>query len=167
MLLAVDTYYFENKAKTVGLAFDDWEATAERHRYVETLEHVAEYVSGEFYKRELPCILSLMATYKLGAFEAIIVDGFVYLDDDGKMGLGGHLYKALGKTIPVIGVAKTDFISLKTNKKALLRGNSSKPLFITAIGVDLDLATEKIKIMNGDFRMPALLKKLDVLTKSP
>ncbi len=42
---------------------------------------------------------------------------------------------------------------------------SIKPLFITSIGIDLEEATKLIKNMNGQNRIPTLLKKLDTLTK--
>jgi exodeoxyribonuclease-5/deoxyribonuclease V len=165
MILALDTYYFEEEAKTVGLEFANWTDSVETNIYSETLKNVEEYTSGEFYKRELPCILSLMKRHNLKGYEAIIVDGFVYLDDDGKFGLGGYLYERLNREIPLIGVAKTNFFTINKNKKRLLRGESNKPLFITSIGMDLNDATERIKIMDGAFRIPTLLKKLDRLTR--
>ncbi len=38
-----------------------------------------------------------------------VIDGYVWLDDQGKKGLGARLYDALDAQIPVIGVAKTLF----------------------------------------------------------
>lgn len=165
MILALDTYYFENKAKTVALEFLDWSDINETACYFEILENIEEYKSGEFYKRELPCVLSIIKKFNLEDYEAIIIDGYVFVDNDSKLGLGGFLYEKLNKKIPVIGVAKTDFISLNNNKVSLLRGKSKNPLFISAIGINLNEATEKIKYMNGEFRIPTLLKKLDTLTK--
>jgi exodeoxyribonuclease-5/deoxyribonuclease V len=95
----------------------------------------------------------------------IIIDGFVYLDDNQKLGLGGHLYLQLQGKIPIIGVAKTNFATLEKNKRQLLRGSSMKPLYITSIGINLDYATELIKNMKGNNRIPTLLKTLDTLTK--
>ena len=165
MILALDTYYFEDKAKTVGLEFANWTDKIETNIYAETLENVVDYTSGEFYKRELPCILSLVERCNLKEYEVIIVDGYVYLDDAGKFGLGGYLYVSLYQEIPIIGVAKTNFFTINKNKKRLLRGESNKPLFITSIGIDLNDATERIRIMDGAFRIPTLLKKLDRLTR--
>lgn len=164
MILAFDTYYFDNQAKTVCLSFDNW--TDDKCKiYTETLDHVEDYISGEFYKRELPCILSLLRTIDYANVEAIIVDGFVFLDDNNKLGLGGHLYKELNATIPVIGVAKNNFATIEKYKSVLLRGESKKPLFITSIGIDIDTATKHIREMKGSFRVPTLLKYLDTLTK--
>lgn len=165
MIFALDTYYFDNKAKTVALGFSDWSNSIEKENYSEILENIEEYKSGEFYKRELPCILSLISKIDLKKIEFIIVDGYVFVDDNSKLGLGGFLYEELNKKIPIIGVAKTDFISLTKNKISLLRGKSKNPLFISSIGVELNEAVKRIKQMNGENRIPTLLKRLDKLTK--
>jgi deoxyinosine 3'endonuclease (endonuclease V) len=60
MILAFDTYYFDNKAKTVSICFDDWSDEENYKVETEVIENSEEYQSGEFYKRELPCILSLL-----------------------------------------------------------------------------------------------------------
>jgi deoxyribonuclease V len=165
MILAFDTYYFDNKAKTVCLEFENWSEDKNFKVHTEIIDNVSEYIPGEFYKRELPCIISLLNQIDLENIEAIIVDGFVYLDDDKKHGLGGHLYEKLNGKIPIIGVAKTNFASIEKDKKPLLRGDSAKPLFITSIGIDLEEAFQKVETMAGEFRMPTLLKELDRLTK--
>ncbi|OXA86637.1 endonuclease V [Flavobacterium hercynium] len=165
MLLAFDTYYFDGKAKTVCIEFNKWNDSNDYKVHSEIIDNIEEYIPGEFYRRELPCILSLLEKMKLKNIDAIIVDGYIYLDDDKKYGLGGHLYEKLNQKIPIIGVAKTNFASLNKDKKSLFRGDSKKPLFITAIGIDLDDAFEKVKSMAGEFRFPALLKELDRLTK--
>lgn len=165
MILAFDTYYFDNKAKTVSICFDNWSDEENYKVETEVIENSEEYQSGEFYKRELPCILSLLDKIKTQNVTTIIIDGFVYLDDNQKLGLGGHLYLQLQGKIPIIGVAKTNFATLEKNKRQLLRGSSMKPLYITSIGIDLDYATELIKNMKGNNRIPTLLKTLDTLTK--
>lgn len=166
MILAFDTYYFENKAKTVCLVFDNWNESDKFSTFTEILEDINEYIPGEFYKREMPCILSLFQNIHIPNIEAIIVDGFVFLDDHNKLGLGGHLYEALDCKIPVIGVAKTNFATITRNKMALCRGESKNPLYITSIGIDPEIATEKIRNMSGKYRIPTLLKELDRLTKT-
>ncbi len=95
MILAFDSYYFENKAKTVCLSFESWTEDKKFKVYSEIISDVEAYTSGEFYKRELPCILSLLKTLDYLKAEAIVVDGFVFLDDEEKLGLGGYLYKEL------------------------------------------------------------------------
>jgi hypothetical protein len=39
----------------------------------------------------------------------IILDGYVALDDHGKIELGGYLFEALEQKYPVIGIAKNGF----------------------------------------------------------
>ena len=120
---------------------------------------------GEFYKRELPCILELLKQTDLNHVEAIVVDGYVILDNNGKIGLGGHLFHALGGTIPVIGVAKTNFASNTRHVVRLLRGDSQRPLFVTAMGMDVLVAANHVRSMAGEFRMPTLLKEVDKISK--
>lgn len=165
MVLAFDTYYYENKAKTVCLSFKDWNLEENYKIFSETISQVEEYVSGEFYKRELPCILSLLSKIDLNDVDLIIIDGFVFLNDENKFGLGAYLYKTLDEKIPIIGVAKRDFASIEKNRRKIFRGVSKNPLFITSIGIDLNLASKKIEEMKGEYRIPNLLKELDKLTK--
>lgn len=165
MILAFDTYYYDNKAKTVCVQFENWTDSQPSMIYSEILEGVEEYVPGEFYRREMPCILSLLKSIPTEKLEVIIVDGFVVLDDNNKLGLGGHLYEQLEKKYPIVGVAKSNFAQIVNNKKAILRGDSKKPLYVTSLGIDIDTATENIKQMYGDYRLPDLLKLMDTLTK--
>ena len=163
MIIAFDTYYFEDKAKTVGLQFENWEDTEASEIFEEIITGISPYVSGEFYKRELPCILSLLKKIDLTYCKAIIIDGFVVLDDEGTLGLGGYLYHELKEQIPIIGVAKNNFAKINYKKRAVLRGESKKPLYITSKGIDIDIASEKIQQMTGTYRFPDLLKKVDAL----
>lgn len=161
MILAFDTYYFEDKAKTVAIEFNSWEDETITQIYEETISDIDEYIPGEFYKRELPCILSLLKQIDLTSCEAIIIDGFVVLDDEGHIGLGGYLYQSLEERVPIIGVAKNNYAKIVSLKRPVYRGESIKPLYITAKGLDLDKAAECIKQMKGEFRFPDLLKQVD------
>lgn len=163
MILAFDTFYIEDKAKTVCFKFDALETKLQI--YSEVIENKQDYISGEFYKKELPCIVSLMAQINLDDLEFIIIDGYVYLDDKMKKGLGAHLFIMLERRFPIIGVAKTNFATIEKLKSIILRGESKKPLYISSIGISLDVAAAFIKQMKGNFRIPDTLKKLDQYTK--
>lgn len=165
MILATDIYYFDDKAKAVAVAFERWTDEQPTQVFTCQLDQVAEYVPGEFYKRELPCILEVLKQPDLNQVEAIVVDGYVILDNKGKIGLGGHLFHALGGTIPVIGVAKTNFASNTRQVVEVLRGNSQRPLFVTAMGMDVSEAANHIHSMAGTFRLPTLLKEVDKISK--
>lgn len=162
MKLALDVYYYEDKAKTVGLLFQDWE-DKEQINIVEHFSYnIADYESGSFYKRELPCILGLLESLDLSEIDTIIIDGYVYLNEH-KKGLGLHLYERLPPHINIIGVAKKSFIDADAIK--VLRGESNNPLYITSVGIDPAIAAECIKKMDGNYRMPTLLKLLDQETR--
>ncbi len=45
------------------------------------------------------------------------------------------------------------------------RRESKKPLFITAAGIDLDYAAAGVEQMAGAYRIPDLLKRVDMLSK--
>ncbi len=165
MILAFDTYYFHNKAKTVCVSFENWSDESPKKVDLETLEGIADYEPGAFYKRELPCILSLLKRFDLNEVELIIVDGYVVLDDEGKLGLGGHLFEKLNQEIPVIGVAKSKFNANNLHSKELLRGSSKNPLYISSNGIEIGRAFECIKYMHGNHRIPTLLQILDTKTK--
>ena len=163
MILAFDTFYKEHTATTVAIAFDHWQAETPLNVYEETLNGVDVYIPGQFYKRELPCILSLLQQIDYASCEAIIVDGYVQLDDTGSKGLGAHLYDALNGKIPIIGVAKNKFSGIQTLQEAVFRGSSNKALHITSMGIDLARAANHIREMHGNFRFPTLLKLVDAL----
>lgn len=124
---------------------------------------VEPYVPGQFYRRELPCLLAVLK--KSGAeFSSVVIDGYVWLDAGGVPGLGAHLFEALGKKIPVVGVAKTRFEGAAPAE--ITRGSSRQPLFITAAGMELPLAASRIQSMHGPHRIPTLLKRADQLCRA-
>lgn len=165
MIYAFDTYYYKDYANTICIAFDDWSSENEAQVFREKTEITSEYESGAFYKRELPCILSLLKKINLKEGDLIIVDGYVTLDNDGKIGLGGYLYDSLEQKFPVIGIAKNDFNSPDFQRRIICRGESKTPIFLTAKGIDVDIVHPKVENMHGNFRIPTLLKKLDQLTR--
>ncbi len=165
MKVAFDVYYFDDKAKTVALCFEEWTDETPSKIFSEIITGVEEYQPGQFYKRELPCLISLLKQIDIDKISEIIVDSFVILDDTGKYGLGGYLFEYLNKKIPVIGVAKSNFCPNKTLKRAIYRGESKKPLYVSALGIDLNIAAEHILNMAGKYRIPTLLKQVDALTR--
>lgn len=167
MLVCVDVDYRERSAGTNAVAaavvFGDWstpEATGEYLRHIET---VAPYVPGKFYTRELPCVLAVLSQVR-EPLDTVIIDGHVYLDSEHKPGLGAYVYDALEQRIPVIGVAKNRFRD-ETHAIELLRGDSQRPLFVTAAGMEPERAAAEIARMHGAHRMPTLLKRVDRLCR--
>jgi len=165
MLLALDVHYKETYAKSVGVLFNTTDHTS-KNTIVEVINEVEEYVPGQFYKRELPCLLKVIEKVDLSAIDAIIVDGHVYVDNDYSLGLGGYLYEALNKQIPIIGVAKRSFYTTEKVSKEVSKGQSKNPLYVSAIGMDLKNAIAIVSRLHGEHRIPTLLKLLDNVTKS-
>ncbi|MEV0136586.1 endonuclease V [Dactylosporangium sp. NPDC050688] len=124
------------------------------------LDEVAPYEPGAFYKRELPAVHALLDP--LPPLELLIVDGYVDLDPAGRPGLGAHVHDEL--RIPVVGVAKTAFLSA-THAVPVLRGGATRPLFVTAAGVPLAEAAAMVAAMAGGFRLPDALRRVDALAR--
>lgn len=164
MIIAIDVDYRDTKANAAGILFKNWHDEESYKEYSIQLDKIKEYVSGQFYKRELPCITTLLKTVDED-ITTIVIDGFVWLDDLYKKGLGAYLYQKLNKTIPVIGVAKKSFYSLGNNHRVIFRGESKSALFVTSGGIDLDLAAKNILNMAGEHRIPKLLKRADSLCR--
>jgi deoxyribonuclease V len=59
MIAVIDIHYKETYAKAVCVVCD-WTAATPTHVYTAKITEVAPYISGEFYKRELPCILKVL-----------------------------------------------------------------------------------------------------------
>lgn len=165
MIYAFDTYYYEDYANTVCIAFEDWTSDREIEVFTEQTPISSGYESGAFYKRELPCIVSLLNKMVLKKEDIIIVDGYVTLDNEGKIGLGGYLYEALQEKYPIVGIAKNEFATPDFQRRSVLRGNSKTPLFVTAKGIDVDQIKRDVERMHGPYRIPTLLKKLDQLSR--
>ncbi|RJX39916.1 endonuclease V [Paenibacillus pinisoli] len=165
MIIAIDVYYEEHRAKAVGVIFQHWDDAEPHEVIVAYIDNPLDYEPGAFYKRELPCIQELLKLADIDRIHAIVVDGYVYLDNEKKPGLGHYVYTAYSGKIPVIGVAKTAFHDNEAHVQKIYRGNSSKPLFITAVGMELGRAAAHIQSMCGAYRFPHLLKLLDRHTK--
>ncbi|WP_379358323.1 MULTISPECIES: endonuclease V [unclassified Paenibacillus] len=165
IIIAVDVYYEEHMAKAVGVIFQHWENAKPLDIVTSYTENPHDYEPGLFYKRELPCIQELLKLTDINQIRTIVVDGYVYLDNDKKYGLGHYVYTHFSEQIPVIGVAKTSFHDNEAYVQKVYRGKSSKPLYVTSVGVELETAAEHIQSMHGEYRFPHLLKLLDQQTK--
>lgn len=164
MILAVDVDYRDGGASIAGIAFENWQDVREISVFRSILDDIEDYIPGQFYRRELPCILKLIEEHQI-ATDSIVIDGFVYLDGKSRPGLGKHLYDALQGRISVLGVAKRPFKGI-ARECELYRESSKKPLYITSIGMSLSDAKHHIKSMHGKYRIPDLLKKADQLSKA-
>ena len=162
MLASLDVYYHDTTATAAAVLFHDWADAIAAKEMVVRVPDVEPYEPGQFYRRELPCLLAILRT--IPPVKTIIIDGYVWLDGPAKPGLGAHLYEALDEQVAVIGVAKTKFQGA-TEAREVTRGTSARPLFVTAVGIPLELAANAIQSMHGKHRIPTLLARADQLSR--
>lgn len=163
MIAALDVGYGGKESTAACVLFQNWEDKTPTQELVETIRSVEDYKPGEFYKRELPCLLKVLAKLPEKP-NLILIDGFVWLDSDAQKGLGCYLFEALDQRIPVIGIAKSAFKTVD-HAVEVIRGQSSRPLYVTAVGVSAESAAAGLKSMHGDHRIPTLLKRVDNLSR--
>lgn len=160
MILAVDVdYRTDGGAVAAGMLLENWSSDVAERTVIRRIAHVLPYRPGFFFERELPCILDLLSDME-ATLETIIVDGYVWLGVDRRAGLGARLFKALDHAVPVVGVAKTRFNDTPPRTE-IFRGGSSRPLFVTAVGMDEDIARTQVRSMHGRFRVPTMLSAVD------
>src|SRR5688500_16981288 len=103
MFLATDVQYDDtrDRARAAGVLFATWEDGRPAAELVRVHHELAAYEPGQFYKRELPCLLPLIreASERHGV-TCVVVDGYVDLGD--RPGLGRHLFIALGERVPIV-----------------------------------------------------------------
>jgi deoxyribonuclease V len=155
-----DVAYFDDVAFAACVVALSWGDQFPADTRVVLRTPVEEYVPGAFWQRELPCLLGVLDGLRA---EVVVVDGYVWLDDAGRPGLGAHLHERLG--LPVVGVAKTAFDG-SSHAHHVMRGASKKPLYVTSVGMDADEAAAAVASMHGPHRLPTLLTLADHLARS-
>jgi deoxyribonuclease V len=164
LIAAVDVDYRDASAVAGCVVFRGWAAETWVSEGTVGMDAVMPYESGEFYRRELGCLLDVLKWIDQEP-EVVIVDGYVWLDPAGRPGLGARLYEALGKKLAVVGVAKSRFATA-TNAVAVRRGKSKSPLYVTAVGMSLADAVAGVSAMHGAYRIPTLLKRVDRICRA-
>ncbi|MCP3140027.1 endonuclease V [Pyxidicoccus xibeiensis] len=162
MIACLDVDYRTELTVAVCVLFRAWTDSAEASHLVDRGPPAEPYEPGQFYRRELPHLLRVLAQVQ-EPLQAIIVDGYVWLGEE-RPGLGAHLYEALCRAVPVIGVAKTAFHSTGS-AVPVLRGQSLRPLFVTAIGMETQAAADHVRRMHGNSRIPTMLSRVDRLCR--
>src|SRR5262249_26999082 len=140
----VDVDYADRGVTAACVGFDGWtDAIGRIEVVVRALGAAAPYVPGAFYQRELPHLLAVLE--RMPVLTAVIVDAYVRLGVD-QPGLGQHLHDAIG--VPVIGVAKTIYVG--AHATPVIRGTSTRPLYVTAIGLPIADAARDLAAMHGE-----------------
>lgn len=165
MHVAVDVAYgSDDSAAAAGIAFAGPSSGTAAETLVRRIARVRPYRPGQFYERELPCILAVLEAFPCRPEtilpESILIDGYVTLGAERRDGLGMHLFRALGEAVPVIGVAKSRFRGTPAEAE-VLRGGSARPLYVTSAGMDEAAARGFVLSMHGAHRIPTLLAAAD------
>lgn len=163
----LDVHYKGAGARTACVLIESWEAESPSSTYAQDIEAVEPYEPGNFYRRELPCLVSVL--HLLPSLpEIVVVDGYVWLSSVDRPGLGARLYEALGRGTPVVGIAKSAFARVEScaGVVRVLRGTSRNPLFITAVGIEPDVAAQCVRRMAGKHRIPEIARITDRLSRS-
>lgn len=162
-LVALDVQYLtQRQACAAAVVFEGWSSPDVIDWTSTLVEGVEPYVSGEFYKRELPCLRAVLALVEAarGRPGLLVIDAYVDLGAHGP-GLGRRLFDEAG--IPVVGIAKTRF--REAPAVAVTRGKSLAPLYVTAAGIDVEEAAAGVRGMAGAYRIPDHLKRVDRLAR--
>ncbi|MGM0527218.1 MAG: endonuclease V [Bacteroidota bacterium] len=161
MIAAIDVHYKDDGSARAGaVVFNDFSDSEASRTYIKNILRVEDYVPGQFYRRELPCILAILDIIEED-IDTLIIDGYVDLGP--KAGLGRYLWKALNGKIKIIGVAKKTFHGSDAIK--VFRGASRQPLYITAAGMERTTAAGLIAGMHGKYRLPSLIRQADALSR--
>jgi deoxyribonuclease V len=162
MIAAIDVHYKDDGSASAGtVVFADYSDLTEYRTYIKKITSVEDYIPGQFYRREMPCIMAILGMIE-EKIDTVIIDG--YVDVGGRPGLGRHLWKALEGKKKIIGVAKKHYRGSEAAK--VFRGKSRQPLYVTAAGMEQPMAAGLIANMHGKFRLPTLLKQADSLSRN-
>lgn len=165
-VVAIDVCYREDgSAKAAAIALEGFGSAEPLAAWSVEVARAEPYEPGQFWKRELPCLMAALGASPVEP-SAVVVDAFVDLDAAGRPGLGRRLWEELGRSVPVVGVAKTGFCGADASW-GLLRGQSAKPLWVTAAGMGIDEARAHVAKMAGPHRIPAMLREVDRLCRQP
>lgn len=163
MIGALDVDYREDGTAVAALVlFAEWADEAPTAELAVRVAEVEPYEPGALFRRELPCLQAVLQASDVAA-DVLVVDAHVWLSADGQPGLGAHLYEALGRRTPVLGVAKNPFSGAPAQE--VLRGDSARALYVTAAGLPVEVAAAHIHSMAGPHRLPTLLKRVDRLAR--
>jgi deoxyribonuclease V len=162
MHACLDASYREGKAAAACVLFCDWRDERSAGDVAACIGNANPYIPGWFFLRELPALLAILKKVTT-PLDVLVIDGYVWLDACHSPGLGAHLYESRGRGTPVIGVAKSRYRGAPALE--IIRGKGRRPLYISAAGMEVEEAAERIRVMHGPYRIPTLLRRADELSR--
>jgi deoxyribonuclease V len=88
-----------------------------------------------------------------------------WIKSSSEVGLGKYLYDAINGEVSVVGVAIKRFKNIDSQCE-IYRGVSKKPLYVTAVGIDMEQAKANVRAMHGTNRLPISIKRVDQICRS-
>lgn len=164
MKLALAVHHDPAFTLAAAVAFDDWNAAEATRSFKTQVDPAPKAAKGEpAWTRDLPVLLELLRQHALEP-EAIVMEGFVHLDEQDTPGLGRRLFDALGGKVPVVALAKSPgaFTAVQFEVQ---REEEAAPVIVTSAGLDLGAAKARARTMHGRKRMPTLLKLVDRIAR--
>jgi deoxyribonuclease V len=159
MKAVLDVHYDKQIAHAACIEFLNWSDKDPARTIVVPTGVPSAYRPGRFFERELPCLLAVLK--KAGRrYEALIIDGYVFLKAPVLYGLGARLEQALPYSPKVIGVAKNP-LRVADRFVAIHRGKSKKPLFVSSVNMPVKDAAGLVAGMDGPYRIPTLIRLAD------
>ena len=162
MIAFTDVQYRETDATAACVVVDRFDAEHPTTEWTARISPIAPYEPGAFSKRELPCLLEVLR--RAPPLTHVVIDGYVSLDANRTPGLGARLYEALGGKTIVLGLAKTAYQG-SPMATPIARPGSTKPLFLTSIGLDEVAAVALVNQLHGVHRLPTMVKRVDSLAR--
>ncbi len=161
----VDVSYAEHHAAAAAVITWSQAPHETAKTYIVFVAKACRYIPGNFYRREMPCILKVLEEAR-EPIDTVFVDAYARLPD-GRPGLGARLFSALGGKIPVIGIAKNHFITAESRDvvKRVFRGKSERPLYVSVEGIGLECAAKLVSGLPGPYRIPYPMKAAHRLSK--
>lgn len=163
MIAALDVHYTSTAAHAAAIVFNTWHSTTWVARHTAVESPVGEYEPGKFYLRELPPLLKVIRLLS-DEVHTYVIDGYCHLSTDLKPGLGAYLHDSLPHPVTIVGVAKNPYRRSEHAAK-VYRASSTRPLFVTAIGMESNAAAQHVQVMAGPYRIPEMLKAVDRLAR--
>jgi len=163
MKFALDVHHDGAAAVAAAVAFEDWGAVEAEKTPLTRIAEVPKPPKGQAWLRDLPCLLQLLREHALQP-DAIVLDGFVHLDEQDTPGLGRALFDALGGKVPVIGISKSAG-AFTAAQFEVFREEEAAPVIVTCAGIDLGAAKARVRSMHGRKRAPTLMKLVARIAK--
>lgn len=164
MIAILDAAYAGEASVAACLTAGDWTSTVPIAEFTHRAGRAEPHTPGEFHRREFPLIMSVLAMLPERP-RMLVIEGYVWLDTDGRKGLGAHLFEALRGRTAVVGLATSRFAGAEQWVEQVARGDSTNPLWVTAAGVTLSEAVSGVKRMHGPHRIPTLVGRVAQLAR--